>query len=48
MNPDDFKELAAKIADGSASAQERLLFLKEMNTAMETIHEELSKSDSTA
>jgi len=42
MSLEEFKILSQKVADNSATDEERLLFLREMNDAMEKLHQNLT------
>lgn len=41
MSPEEFKILSEKIKNGSATAEEKLLFLKELNASVEFIQKNL-------
>ena len=43
MTPQKLKVIKKKLADGSATLKERLLFVKELNTAIEGLRKEIKK-----
>lgn len=43
MTPEELKALAEKITSGSATPEERLLFVKEMNAAIKELREDLAR-----
>jgi hypothetical protein len=43
MNEDELKILAEKVAQGEASQEEKLVFMKEFNALLQQLKEELKK-----
>ena len=43
MNSEQLKQLAEKVAEGKASKEESLLFMKEFNALLEELKDELKK-----
>jgi hypothetical protein len=43
MSEEEYKILAEKIINGNASAEERLLFMKELNQTIASLHEDIKK-----
>lgn len=42
MNPDELNQLSSKVKDGSATKEEQLAFLKELNKAVDAMKDLLA------